>query len=168
MGIKNKAASLIEEFKAFAFKGNIVDMAIGIIIGAAFAFKGNIVDMAIGIIIGAAFGKIVNSFVSDVVMPTVTAIIAKCGGQNAGEGIKTLVYTTSEGIAIPYGTFIGEVLNFLIVAFAVFLLMKKFLGFMQNMRKKKEAEAAAAQAAPPAPSAEEKLLTEIRDLLKNK
>ena len=150
MGIKTKAASLIEEFKAFAFKGNIV-------------------DMAIGIIIGAAFGKIVNSFVSDVVMPVVTALIAKCGGQNAGEGIKTLVYTTSEGIAIPYGTFIGEVLNFLIVAFAVFLLMKKF--FMQNMRKKKaeeEAAAAAAPAAPPEPTAEEKLLTEIRDLLKNK
>ena len=62
--------------------------------------------------------------------------------------------------------FIGEILNFLIVAFAVFLMMKKFLGFMQNMRKKKEAEAAAAPAAPPAPSAEEKLLTEIRDLLK--
>ena len=146
MGLKNKAASLSEEFKAFAFKGNIV-------------------DMAIGIIIGAAFGKIVNSFVNDIVMPLVTAVIAKCGGQNAGEGIKTLVYTTSEGIAIPYGTFIGEVLNFLIVAFAVFLMMKKFLGFMQNMRKQ-EAEAPAAPPAPPEPSAEEKLLTEIRDLLK--
>jgi large conductance mechanosensitive channel len=60
------------------------------------------------------------------------------------------------------------VLNFLIVAFAVFLLMKKFLGFMQNMRKKKEEEAAAAPAAPPEPTAQEKLLTEIRDLLKNK
>jgi|P1105metagenome_2_1110788.scaffolds.fasta_scaffold00789_9 large conductance mechanosensitive channel len=152
MGIKGKATSLIEEFKAFAFKGNIV-------------------DMAIGIIIGAAFGKIVNSFVSDVVMPLVTALIAKCGGQDAGEGLKTLAYTTAEGITIPYGTFIGEVLNFLIVAFAVFLLMKKFLGFMQNMRKKKaeeEAAAAAAPAAPPEPTAEEKLLTEIRDLLKNK
>ena len=152
MGIKGKATSLIEEFKAFAFKGNIV-------------------DMAIGIIIGAAFGKIVNSFVNDVVMPLVTALIAKCGGQNAGEGVKTLVYTTSEGIAIPYGTFIGEVLNFLIVAFAVFLLMKKFLGFMQNMRKKKaeeEAAAAAAPAAPPEPTEQEKLLAEIRDLLKNK
>jgi len=149
MGLKNKAASLIEEFKAFAFKGNIV-------------------DMAIGIIIGAAFGKIVNSFVNDVVMPVVTALIAKCGGQNAGEGIKTLVYTTSEGIAIPYGTFIGEVLNFLIVAFAVFLLMKKFLGFMQNMRKKKAEEEAAAAAAPAEPPAQEKLLAEIRDLLKNK
>ncbi len=152
MNIKSKAASLIEEFKAFAFKGNIV-------------------DMAIGIIIGAAFGKIVNSFVNDIVMPLVTALIAKCGAQDAGEGLKTLAYTTSEGIAIPYGTFIGEVLNFLIVAFAVFLMMKKFLGFMQNMRKKKADEAAAAAAAPaapPEPTAQEKLLAEIRDLLKNK
>ena len=148
MSLKKKAASLIEEFKAFAFKGNIV-------------------DMAIGIIIGAAFGKIVNSFVNDIVMPLVTAVITKCGGQDAGEGLKALVYKTAEGVAIPYGNFIGEILNFLIVAFAVFLMMKKFLGFMQNMRKKKEAEAAA-PAAPPAPSAEEKLLTEIRDLLKNK
>ena len=149
MGIKSKAASLLEEFKAFAFKGNIV-------------------DMAIGIIIGAAFGKIVNSFVNDIVMPLVTALIAKCGAQDAGEGLKTLAYTTAEGVSIPYGTFIGEVLNFLIVAFAVFLMMKKFLGFMQNMRKKKAEEAAAAPAAPPEPSAQEKLLAEIRDLLKNK
>ena len=152
MGIKGKATSLIEEFKAFAFKGNIV-------------------DMAIGIIIGAAFGKIVNSFVSDIVMPIVTAIIAKCGAQDAGEGLKTLAYTTTEGVSIPYGTFIGEILNFLIVAFAVFLMMKKFLGFMQTMRKKKADEAAAAAAAPaapPEPTAQEKLLTEIRDLLKKK
>ena len=148
MSIKNKAASLIEEFKAFAFKGNIV-------------------DMAIGVIIGGAFGKIVNSFVNDIVMPLVTAIITKCGGQEAGEGLKTLAYKTAEGVTIPYGNFVGEILNFLIVAFAVFLMMKKFLGFMQNMRKK-EAEAPAAPAAPPEPSNEEKLLTEIRDLLKNK
>ena len=146
MGIKGKASSLLEEFKAFAFKGNIV-------------------DMAIGIIIGAAFGKIVNSFVNDIVMPLVTAIITKCGGQDAGEGLKTLAYKTAEGVTIPYGNFIGEILNFLIVAFAVFLMMKKFLGFMQNMRKKEE-EAPAAPPAPPEPSAEEKLLTEIRDLLK--
>ena len=152
MSLKKKATSLIEEFKAFAFKGNIV-------------------DMAIGIIIGAAFGKIVNSFVSDIVMPIVTAIIAKCGAQDAGEGLKTLAYTTTEGVSIPYGTFIGEILNFLIVAFAVFLMMKKFLGFMQTMRKKKADEAAAAAAAPaapPEPTAQEKLLTEIRDLLKKK
>jgi large conductance mechanosensitive channel len=148
MGIKTKAASLIEEFKAFAFKGNIV-------------------DMAIGVIIGGAFGKIVTSFVNDIVMPTVTAIIAKGGGKDAGEGLKALVYTTTEGISIPYGSFIGGIVDFLIVAFVVFLVMKKFLGFMQNMRKK-EAEAPAAPAAPPEPSNEEKLLTEIRDLLKNK
>ena len=145
MSIKNKAASLIEEFKAFAFKGNIV-------------------DMAIGIIIGAAFGKIVNSFVNDIVMPLVTAIITKCGGQDAGEGLKTLAYKTAEGVTIPYGNFIGGIIDFLIVALVVFIVMKKFLGFMSNMRKKEEAPAA--PPAPPEPSAEEKLLTEIRDLLK--
>ena len=149
MGIKGKATSLLEEFKAFAFKGNIV-------------------DMAIGVIIGGAFGKIVTSFVNDIVMPSVTALIAMGGGKDAGEGLKALAYTTANGVTIPYGNFIGGIIDFLIVAIVVFIVMKKFLGFMQNMRKKKEAEAAAAPAAPPAPSAEEKLLTEIRDLLKNK
>ena len=123
MGIKGKASSLLEEFKAFAFKGNIV-------------------DMAIGVIIGGAFGKIVTSFVNDIVMPSVTAIIAMGGGKDAGEGLKALI-----------------------VAIVVFIVMKKFLGFMQNMRKAEEA-APAAPPAPPEPSAEEKLLTEIRDLLK--
>ena len=76
MGIKGKASSLLEEFKAFAFKGNIV-------------------DMAIGVIIGGAFGKIVTSFVNDIVMPSVTAIVAMCGGKDAGEGLKALSFTTS-------------------------------------------------------------------------
>ena len=146
MGIKGKASSLLEEFKAFAFKGNIV-------------------DMAIGVIIGGAFGKIVTSFVNDIVMPTVTAIIAMGGGKDAGEGLKALAFTTAEGVSIPYGNFIGGIIDFLIVAIVVFIVMKKFLGFMQNMRKKEE-EAPAAPPAPPEPSAEEKLLTEIRDLLK--
>ena len=93
MSIKNKAASLIEEFKAFAFKGNIV-------------------DMAIGIIIGAAFGKIVNSFVNDIVMPLVTAIITKCGGQDAGEGLKmirqgTAALTTLGGAGEALGGYKG-------------------------------------------------------------
>ena len=145
MGIKGKASSLIEEFKAFAFKGNIV-------------------DMAIGVIIGGAFGKIVTSFVNDIVMPTVTAIIAMGGGKDAGEGLKSLAFTTAEGVTSPYGNFIGGIVDFLIVAIVVFIVMKKFLGFMQNMRKKEEAPAA--PPAPPEPSAEEKLLTEIRDLLK--
>ncbi len=147
MGIKGKATSLIEEFKAFAFKGNIV-------------------DMAIGVIIGGAFGKIVTSFVNDIVMPGVTALIAMGGAKDAGEGLKALAYTTAAGVTIPYGSFIGGVVDFLIVAVVVFLVMKKFLGFMQNMRKQEEAPAA--PPAPPAPSKEELLLTEIRDLLKNK
>ena len=148
MNIKGKASSLIEEFKAFAFKGNIV-------------------DMAIGVIIGGAFGKIVTSFVNDIVMPGVTALIAMGGTKDAGEGLKALSYTTNAGVVIPYGNFIGGILDFIIVAVVVFLVMKKFLGFMQNMRKKEEA-APAAPPAPPAPSKEEVLLTEIRDLLKNK
>ena len=148
MSIKGKASSLIEEFKAFAFKGNIV-------------------DMAIGVIIGGAFGKIVTSFVNDIVMPGVTALIAMGGAKDAGEGLKALSYTTNAGVVIPYGNFIGGILDFIIVAVVVFLVMKKFLGFMQNMRKKEEA-APAAPPAPPAPSKEEVLLTEIRDLLKNK
>ena len=148
MGIKGKASSLLDEFKAFAFKGNIV-------------------DMAIGVIIGGAFGKIVSSFVNDIVMPGVTAIIAMAGGKDAGEGLKALVYTTDTGVTIPYGNFIGGIVDFLIVAIVVFLVMKKFLGFMQNMRKEEEAPAAPAEPpAPPEPSNEEKLLTEIRDLLK--
>lgn len=148
MSIKNKASSLLDEFKAFAFKGNIV-------------------DMAIGVIIGGAFGKIVSSFVSSLVMPLVTALIAGITNkEDAGEGLKELAITLN-GVAIPYGEFLGQVLDFFIVAIVVFLVMKKFLGFMQNMRKKEEAAAAPeAPAEPPPPPPEQVLLTEIRDLLK--
>ena len=146
MGIKGKATSLLEEFKAFALKGNIV-------------------DMAIGVIIGGAFGKIVTSFVNDIVMPCVNAIVASLGAEGAGEGLKALTYTTAAGAQIPYGAFIGNIVDFLIVAIVVFIVMKKFLGFVLNMRKKEE-EKPAEPPAPPEPSAEEKLLTEIRDLLK--
>lgn len=148
MGIKGKATGLLEEFKAFAFKGNIV-------------------DMAIGVIIGGAFGKIVTSFVNDIVMPCVTALIAMGGAKDAGEGLKSLAYTTEAGVAIPYGSFIGGIVDFLIVALVVFFVMKKFLGALQNMKKAEEKPAEPpAPPAPPEPSAEEKLLTEIRDLLK--
>lgn len=148
MGIKGKATGLLEEFKAFAFKGNIV-------------------DMAIGVIIGGAFGKIVTSFVNDIVMPCVTALIAMGGAKDAGEGLKSLAYTTEAGVAIPYGSFIGGIVDFLIVAIVVFFVMKKFLGALQNMKKAEEKPAEPpAPPAPPEPSAEEKLLTEIRDLLK--
>ena len=101
MGIKNKATGLLAEFKAFAFKGNIV-------------------DMAIGVIIGGAFGKIVTSFVNDIVMPCVTAIIAAASGtKDAAEGLKTLSYTTASGVEIPYGNFIGGVLDFTIGSLSV-------------------------------------------------
>ena len=122
-----------------------------------FAMRGNVVDMAVGIIIGAAFGKIVSSFVSDVIMPPLGVLI---GGvdftnlaitiQEASEGV--------EAVTIRYGQFIQTVFDFLIVAFAIFMAIK-----LMNSLKKKEEEA---PAAPPEPSAEEKLLTEIRDLLK--
>lgn len=150
MSLKGKASSLIEEFKSFAFKGNIV-------------------DMAIGVIIGGAFGKIVSSFVSDIVTPCVTALISTAapGEQaTATEALKALSVTWN-GIVIPYGSFLAQVVDFLIVALVIFFVMKKFLGFLANMRKKEE-EKPAEPPAPPAPSNEEVLLTEIRDLLKNK
>ena len=98
-------------------------------------------------------------------MPCVNAIVASFGAEGAGEGLKALTYTTAAGAQIPYGAFIGNIVDFLIVAIVVFIVMKKFLGFVQNMRKKEE-EKPAEPPAPPEPSAEEKLLTEIRDLLK--
>jgi large conductance mechanosensitive channel len=122
-----------------------------------FAMRGNVVDMAVGIIIGAAFGKIVSSFVSDVIMPPIGVMI---GGvdftnlavtiQEAGEGV--------EAVTIKYGAFLQTVFDFVIIAFAIFMAIK----FMNSLKKEEEE----APAAPPEPSAEEKLLTEIRDLLK--
>lgn len=150
MSVKDKASSLIEEFKSFAFKGNIV-------------------DMAIGVIIGGAFGKIVSSFVSDIVTPCITAIIMTATPGDKGtatEALKALSVTWN-GITIPYGSFLAQVVDFLIVAIVIFLVMKKFLGFLANMRKKEE-EKPVEPPAPPAPSNEEVLLAEIRDLLKNK
>ena len=118
-----------------------------------FAMRGNVVDMAVGIIIGAAFGKIVSSLVSDVLMPPIGAIM---GGISFSE--YSFVLGEGEGAAaINYGIFIDNVINFLIVAIAVFVLIKAI-----NSMKKKEEEK---PAEPPKPSNEEVLLTEIRDLL---
>lgn len=118
-----------------------------------FAMRGNVVDMAVGIIIGAAFGKIVSSLVSDVILPPIGAIM---GGISFSE--YALVLGDGEGAAtINYGIFIDNVINFLIVALAVFMLIKAI-----NTMKKKEEEK---PAEPPKPSNEEALLTEIRDLL---
>jgi large conductance mechanosensitive channel len=126
-----------------------------------FAMKGNVVDMAVGIIIGAAFGKIVSSLVNDVIMPPLGLLI---GGVDFTELKITLkeAFTDQAGnavnaVTINYGTFVQTAFDFLIVAFAIFLMIKA----MNNMKKKE-----AAPAAPPAPTTEEKLLSEIRDLLK--
>ncbi len=117
-----------------------------------FAMRGNVVDMAVGIIIGAAFGKIVSSFVTDVLMPPIGALI---GGTDFS-GYKLVI---KEGVTINYGTFIQVVIDFLIVAFAIFMMIKA----MNSLKKK---EKAPVEAVTPPPTKEEILLTEIRDLLK--
>lgn len=123
-----------------------------------FAVKGNVVDMAVGIIIGVAFGKIVSSFVADVLMPPIGLLI---GGVDFSNLVVTLKAAEEgiEAVTLRYGLFLQAVFDFIIVAFAVFMAVKA----LNNLRKK-EAET---PAAPPAPSAQEQLLMEIRDLLKN-
>jgi len=132
--------SMVQEFKAFAMRGNVV-------------------DMAVGIIIGAAFGKIVSSFVADVLMPPLGVLL---GSVNFTELAITLRQATGETAAVTlnYGTFVQTVVDFLIVAFAIFMAIKAM-----NAVNRKEAEKAEP---PPAPAAsrEEVLLAEIRDLLK--
>ena len=126
----------------------------------AFAVKGNVVDMAVGIIIGAAFGKIVSSLVSDVVTPPLGYII---GGVDFTKLAVTLP-TIREGVepvTIRYGVFLQATFDFMIVAFAIFLLIK----LINRLRRAEEAKPAA-PAAPPAPPKQELLLEEIRDLLK--
>ncbi len=123
----------------------------------AFALKGNVVDMAVGIIIGAAFGKIVSSLVSDVIMPPLGLLI---GGVNFTDLKITLKAAegTNPAVTMNYGNFIQVTFDFLIVAIAIFMVIKA----MNSLQRKKETT----PAAPPAPSKEEILLTEIRDLLK--
>jgi large conductance mechanosensitive channel len=122
-----------------------------------FAIKGNVVDMAVGIIIGAAFGKIVSSVVSDIVMPPLGLLI---GGVNFTD-LKVILKAATEtnpAVTWNYGNFLQVCFDFMIVAFAVFLLIKAIIA----AKKKEEAK----PSAPPAPTKEEVLLTEIRDLLK--
>lgn len=121
-----------------------------------FAMKGNVLDMAVGIIIGAAFGTVVKSLVSDVIMPPIGLAM---GGVDFSNLAITLQEATdkTEAVTIGYGSFLNNVISFIIVAFAVFMLVKGV-----NKLDKKEEEAPKA----PEPSAEEKLLSEIRDLLK--
>lgn len=132
----------------------------------AFVMRGNVVDMAVGIVIGAAFGKIIASFVNDILMPPIGMLLG-------GVDFKSLTWVMKEAVLDPatqevvrkavtmnYGNFIQTLIDFLIIALAIFMVIKA----MMKMKKKKEA----APAAPPAPSREEVLLGEIRDLLKAK
>ena len=124
-----------------------------------FAMRGNVVDMAVGIIIGAAFGKIVSSFVADVIMPPIGVLIGGVDFSNLAVTIKEAA-AEAEAVTINYGTFLQTVFDFVIIAFAIFVAIKAM-----NSLKKKEEEA---PAAPPEPSKEEVLLAEIRDLLKQR
>ncbi len=133
----------------------------------AFALKGNVVDMAVGVIIGGAFGKIVTSIVNNIIMPPIGVLT---GGMDftdlklvLKDAVKEGDQVVSEAVTLNYGQFIQDVVDFLIIAFCIFLMVK---GIAALSRKKEEKPAEPAPA--PEPSAEEKLLTEIRDLLKKK
>lgn len=130
--------SLLKEFKAFASRGNVI-------------------DMAVGIIIGAAFGKIVSSFVADIIMPPIGIIL---GGVNFSDLSFVLLAAQGDApaVVIAYGKFIQTVVDFTIIAFAIFMGLKAI-----NSLKRKEEEA---PKAPPAPTKNQELLSEIRDLLK--
>ena len=128
-----RALSLLEEFKNFALKGNVI-------------------DLAVGVIIGAAFGKIVDSLVKHILMPLVGLLVP---GDQGYLGWKIVVGAKE----IPYGLFIGELVNFIVVALALYVFIVKFLGFVMKSKE-------VAPPAPPAPPKEEILLAEIRDLLK--
>ncbi len=128
-----KVFSLVDEFKNFAFKGNVI-------------------DLAVGVIIGTAFGKIIDSLVKSIIMPLISVVIP--GQQGYVEWKRTI-----NGKDIPYGAFLGEVVNFLIVALVLFIFIVKFLGWLMRTRKEE------ATAAPPL-TKDQELLAEIRDLLK--
>ena len=132
--------SMIQEFKTFAMRGNVV-------------------DMAVGIIIGGAFGKIVSSFVADVIMPPIGILIGGVDFSNLAIVIKEAAGDVA-AVTINYGAFIQTVLDFTIIAFAIFMAIKA----MNSLKKKKEET----PEDPPAPSKEETLLTEIRDILRQK
>jgi large conductance mechanosensitive channel len=130
LGATKRMGGLLEEFKAFAFKGNVV-------------------DLAIGVIIGAAFGAIIKSLVDNIIMPLISVVLP-------GEKGYESWHATINGVDIPFGKFLAEIVNFLIVAAVLFLFIKKFLGLVM---KSKVVD-------PPPPTKDQILLTEIRDLLK--
>lgn len=131
----------------------------------AFAMRGNVVDMAVGIIIGGAFGKIITSVVNDIIMPPIGILIGGVDFADLKIVLKQAVVDaagveTAPAVAINYGLLVNNIINFLIIAFCIFMAIKA----MNSMKKKEEA----APAAPPAPTKEEILLTEIRDALRSR
>ncbi len=129
-----RVGSLLEEFKNFAFKGNVV-------------------DLAVGVIIGAAFGGIIKSLVDHIVMPLISLVMP------GDHGYEKWAWTVGDK-SVPFGMFLADLLNFIVVAFVLFICIKKFLGWL--MRAKKE------EAAAPPMTKDQVLLTEIRDLLKQR
>ena len=125
----------------------------------AFAMRGNVLDMAVGVVIGGAFGKITTSLVNDIIMPLISMLTGGIDFSSWKWVVKAAEGDAAE-VAVNFGSFVAVVLDFIIIAFAVFCMVKA----INKFHKKKEE----APAAPPEPSAEEKLLTEIRDLLKEK
>ncbi|WP_294616637.1 large-conductance mechanosensitive channel protein MscL [uncultured Bacteroides sp.] len=134
----------------------------------AFAMKGNVVDMAVGVIIGGAFGKIVSSVVSDVIMPPLGLLVGGVNFTDLKWVMKPAQVVDGQEIAavtLNYGNFLQATFDFLIIAFSIFMFIK----LLNRLTEKKKAEETpATPPAPPAPSKEELLLTEIRDLLKEK
>ncbi|MCU0962490.1 MAG: large conductance mechanosensitive channel protein MscL [Pirellulaceae bacterium] len=129
-----KALTLLDEFKKFAFKGNVV-------------------DLAVGVIIGGAFGRIIDSLVKQVIMPLISVIMP------SEQGYADWKWTL-RGTDIPYGQFLAEIVNFLIIALVLYIFIVKFLGWAMRARTQE------AVAAPPALTKDQALLTEIRDLMK--
>lgn len=145
MSVEERGARMLKEFREFAMKGNVV-------------------DLAVGVIIGAAFGGIVTSLVGDIIMPIIGAVTGGLDFSNYFIPLSKTVSATNladakkQGAVLAYGSFLTLTLNFIIVAFVLFLVIRA----MNTLKRKEEA----APAAPPKPSAEVELLTEIRDLLK--
>lgn len=123
-----------------------------------FISRGNVVDMAVGVVVGGAFKSIVDSLVADVVMPAISILTGKVN-------ITQLAFKVNDNLSITYGVFLQNILNFLIIAFTIFCVIKGMNTVRERFEKKQE-EVQAVEEAVSEPSTEEKLLTEIRDLLK--
>jgi large conductance mechanosensitive channel len=135
MNAQKKVSAMFDEFKNFAFKGNVV-------------------DLAIGVIIGAAFGKIIDSLVKHIIMPFISVFMP------SNQSYLTWKWMIN-GKDVPYGLFLGEIVNFLIVALALYFFIVKFIGMLMKNKQDKVT-------APPPPTKDQALLAEIRDLIKEK